>query len=416
MESTSVARQSGPLAGKLVLDLGRVIAAPYAAQTLADLGAEVIKIERPGTGDDSRHYPPVYMPGGSGRARGDAAHFVSVNRNKRSICADLSRPEGQDIVRRLAAQADVLIENYKPGTLARQGLGWDQLHALNPRLVYCSVSAFGQDGPYAPRGGFDPVVQAMSGFMSVTGRPDGEPGAAPTQAGIVMEDVITGKDAATAVLAALYERDTVSGLGQYIDVALFDSAVALMTHAAQGYLLSGVAPTRHPSMGTQRGISATVECADGRVYFTASRNSYFRALCQVLGCPELASDPRYATGPDRWTHREELGTAIRERARSWLMMDLATALADAGVPAGPVYDLAQTFADPQARHRALSVPLPHPDDPSLKVVASPLRLSRTPVRYEEPPPRLGQHTQEVLQQRLGFDAQQIARLRESGII
>lgn len=407
----------GPLTGKLVLDLGRVMAAPYAAQTLADLGAQVIKVERPGAGDDARHYPPVYMRVEDDPSRrGDAAHFIAVNRNKQSICVDLTKPEGQALVRRLAAQADVLLENFKTGTMDRLGLGWRDLSALNPRLIYCSVTGFGQDGPYAERGGLDPVLQAMSGLMSITGLPDGEPGAGPVKVGVVVEDIVTGKDAATAILAALYERDTRSGLGQHIDVALLDSSIALMTHAAQSYLLSGVPPKRHPSMGTDAGISDTVPCRDGYVFYTATRDHFFKALCGVLGCAELADDPQYATGPMRWVHRAFLQGVVRERAAQWDMVALADALGDAGVPASPVYNLDQTFADVQVQHRGLKVPLPHPSNADLHVLASPLRLSRTPVRYDDPPPKLGQHTDAVLQTRLGLNAAEIESLRAARVV
>ena len=418
---TTEPNQPGILTGKRVIELGRVLAAPYAAQFLGDLGADVIKFERPGKGDDSRHYAPVYMPaipGAAGLAgqRGDAAHFISVNRNKKSVTLDLGHPTGQHIVRRLAATADVLIENYKTGAMAKFGLGYDDLHQINPRLVYCSVTGYGQDGPYAKRPGFDPVFQAMCGLMGITGIADGKPGAGPQRAGINLTDIVTGQNAAMAIIAALYDRDLRSGKGQRLDISLLDSSVAMMSHAAQQYLVSGVSPKRHPTMGIKSGMSGMVHCQDGPVNVVAGRDDAFAATCRVMGREDLIGDERFKTQAARGDYNQMLLDLFSEHARERKALDLCNELNKAGVPAGVVNTLQQTFDDPQSRHRGLAVPLPHPAKADLNVIANPLRFSDTPATYRLPPPMLGQHTEEVLRDLLGMDAATIAALRQEKVI
>jgi crotonobetainyl-CoA:carnitine CoA-transferase CaiB-like acyl-CoA transferase len=411
----------GVLAGKRVLELGRVLAAPYAGQILGDLGAEVIKFERPEKGDDSRHYAPVYMPaipGAAGMAgqRGDAAHFISVNRNKKSITLNIADPRGQDVVRRLAADADVLIENYKTGDLARYGLGYEQLSGLNPRLVYCSLTGYGQEGPYADRAGFDPIFQAMCGFMSVTGIEDGKPGAGPLRAGINIIDIIAGWNAAMAIVAALYERDTRSSKGQFLDIALLDAGVAMMSHSAQQYLVNGKSPRRSATMGLKTGVSGILHCEDADVNVNAGRDHFFAALCKLFGREEFIDDPRFKTQALRggenneWLLAEFNKTAPQRRA-----LDVVNALNEAGVPAGVVNNMQQCFADPQVQARQLAVPLAHPAKPDLQVLASPMRFSATPVTYRSPPPLLGEHTEELLAG-LGLDAAAIEGLRRDKVI
>ena len=412
---------SGPLAGKRVIELGRVLAAPYAGQILGDLGAEVIKIERPGKGDDARHYAPVYMPaipGAAGLAgeRGDAAHFISVNRNKKSVTLDIGNPKGQDIVRRLAATADVFVENYKTGALGRYGLGYDDLKKINPRLVYCSVTGYGQDGPYAKRAGFDPIFQAMCGLMGITGVEDGKPGAGPQRAGINIIDIITGQNAAMAVVAALYERDLRSGKGQHLDIALLDSGVAMMSHAAQQYLVSGVSPKRHLTMGIKTGVSGPLFCADGEVNMNAGRDNYFAAACGIFGREDLIDDPRFKSQSSRGDYNEYLLQQFTAAAKNRKAVDVCDELNKAGIPAGVINTMAQAFADPQSQHRHLAVPLPHPAKPDLKVIANPMRFSDSPVSYRMPPPLLGQHTREVLHELLGMDDAAIEALRDEKVI
>jgi len=410
----------GVLTGKRVLELGRVLAAPYASQILGDLGAEIFKFERPGQGDDSRHYAPVYMPAMEGAAglagqRGDAAHFISVNRNKKSITLNIADPRGQEVIKRLAADADVLIENYKTGDLARYGLGYEQLSKINPRLVYCSLTGYGQDGPYADRPGFDPVFQAMCGFMSVTGVEDGKPGAGPLRAGINVIDIIAGWNAAMAIMSALYERDTHSGKGQFLDIALLDAGVAMMSHSAQQYLVNGVSPKRSATMGLKTGVSGILHCKEADVNVNAGRDYFYAALCKLFGREDLAADPRFKTQAQRGEHNEWLLAEFNKTAPERSAAEVVEALNAAGVPAGAINNMQQCFADPQVQVRGLAVPLAHPAKPDLRVLGSPLRFSATPVSYRLPPPLLGQHTEEVLKG-LGMDAAAIEGLRRDKVI
>jgi glutaryl-CoA transferase len=406
---------AGALAQLRVVDCSRVLAGPWASQILADLGADVIKIERPGTGDDTRHWGPPYLRDTAGRDTGEAAYFLCANRGKRSLTVDFATPEGRDIVRRLATQADVFLENHKVGDLARHGLDYESLAALNPRLVYCSITGFGQSGPYARRAGYDFAIQALGGLMSVTGERDGRPGGGPQKAGVAVADVMAGLYACIGVLAAIAQRE-VSGRGQYIDLGLLDVQVAALANVALNYLVSGAVPARWGNAHANIAPYQVLPTADRPIVLAVGNDEQFRKFCVVAGTPGLADDPRYATNAARVRHREAL-TADLERllvtrpADDWL-----AALEPAGVPCAPINDLAQVFADPQVRHRALRVDVPHPVAGAVPLVANPIRLSETPIEYAAAPPLLGEHTDEILRERLGFDPAAIADLRRRGVV
>jgi crotonobetainyl-CoA:carnitine CoA-transferase CaiB-like acyl-CoA transferase len=403
--------RSGALSHLRVLDLSRVLAGPWASQVLADLGAEVIKIERPGTGDETRAWGPPWLRGPDGAETGESAYFASANRGKKSVAVDVTRPEGQAIVRRLAERSDVLLENFKVGALSRYGLGYDDLARVNPGLVYCSITGFGQTGPYRSRPGYDFMIQAMGGLMSVTGEPDG----APMKVGVAITDLLTGMYSATAVLAALAHRDR-SGRGQWIDLALLDVQVATLANQGEGYLASGRAPGRlgnaHPSIVPYQAFAT----ADGHVVLAVGNDGQFARLCEVAGRPALAREPRFATNAGRVEHRAEVIAALAPLLAARTTAEWIAALEEAGVPCGPINDLAQVFADPQVRHRGMRVEAPHPVAGTAPMVASPIRLSATPVSHDVPPPTLGQHTREVLVELLGMDEAEVVALREKGII
>lgn len=388
------------LAGLKVLDLSRVLAGPWAGQLLADLGADVVKVERPGAGDDTRAWGPPFLKDAEGRDTSEAAYFLCANRNKRSIAIDFTRPEGQQQVRALAARADVLIENFKVGGLAVYGLDYASLQALNPRLVYCSVTGFGQDGPYATRAGYDFMIQSLGGLMSVTGRADGEQGAGPVKVGVALTDVLTGLYASNAVLAALAERER-SGLGQYIDLALLDVQVACLANQALNYLSTGQAPSRlgnaHPNIVPYQDFPT----ADGDLILTVGNDNQFRKFCVAAGHPEWADDSRFSTNAARVAHRTELVPLIRQVTVFRTTAEWVALLEQAGVPCGPVNDLAAVFADPQVQARGLQLRMPHPQSGHVDLVANPIRFSRTPVTYRRPPPLLDQHADEVLADWLG---------------
>ena len=397
----------GALSHVRVLDLSRVLAGPWATQTLADLGAEVIKVERPGTGDDTRGWGPPWLHEDSG----ESAYFVSTNRGKKSITIDLARPEGQEIVRRLAAKSDVVVENYKVGALARYGLDYERLAALNPALVYCSITGFGQTGPYRDRAGYDFLIQGMGGLMSITGEPDGE----PMKVGVAITDILTGMYAATGILAALARRER-SGRGQHVDLALFDVQVAMLANQAQNYLLTRQPPRRlgnaHPSIVPYRAFATR----DGHIVIAVGNDGQFTRLCEVAGLPQLARDARFATNAARVRNRVELeeilARAIAGReSRHWI-----ESLEAATVPCGPINDLAQVFADPQVAHRGMEISAPHALSGTVPMVRSPMRLSETPARGDVPPPTLGQHTTEVLKDLLGMSDAEVAALRAGAVI
>ena len=405
----------GALAHLRVLDLSRVLAGPWASQILADLGADVLKIERPGSGDDTRRWGPPYLKDAKGRETGEAAYYLSANRGKRSLTVDFIRPEGRDIVRRLAEQSDVLLENHKVGSLARLGLGWNDLRPSNPRLIYCSITGFGQTGPYAARAGYDFAIQALGGLMSVTGERDDRPGGGPQKVGVALADVMAGLYAAIGVLAALAHRE-VSGAGQHIDLALLDVQVATLANVALNYLVSGVVPQRWGNAHANIAPYQVLSTADRPIVLAIGNDAQFRKFCDVADVPGLAQDPRFATNDARINHRDaltrELETVLRTRpAAAWL-----AALEPAQVPCAPINDLAQVFADPQVRHRGMRVDVAHPSGSSVPMVASPLRLSATPPAYDRAPPLLGQHTEEILRERLGMSDERITELRRNGVV
>jgi len=402
---------AGPLSHVKVLDLSRVLAGPWAGQNLADLGAEVIKVERPKVGDDSRAFGPPWVKDKSGKDTRDSAYFTSANRGKKSITVNISSPAGQEIVRALARGADVLIENYKFGDLARYGLGYDDLKALNPRLIYCSVTGFGQTGPYRERPGYDFMIQGMGGMMSVTGDAQGE----PMRAGVPVADIITGMYASIAICAALAHRAE-TGRGQHLDLALLDSQIALLAYQNTNYFATGKPPSRignlHPNIVPYQPFRT----ADGEVIIACGNDNLYRKFCEAAGCPELASDARFATNGKRVENRVELtrllqGIFAKRPTQDWLEL-----LEAAGVPNGPINNVAQVFEEPQVRARGVRVELDHPVAGKLPTVASPMRFSGTPVEHKLAPPLLGEHTEEILRERLGRSAAQIAALRAEGAI
>ena len=404
-----------PLHGILVLDLSRILAGPWATQVLADFGAEVLKVEHPQGGDDTRRWGPPYLKDASGRETGESAYYLSTNRGKRSLAIDFSRPEGQDIVRRLAAGADVMVENFKVGGLARYGLGYADLAPRNPRLVYLSISAFGQDGPDAAKPGYDAMIQGMGGLMSITGVPDGEPGAGPQKVGVAVADLMCGMYAVSAILAALYERDR-SGAGQYIDLSLLDSQVAWLANQSLNYLVSGSPPRRqgtaHPNIVPYQAFAT----ADGHLMLAVGNDAQFARFCAMAGAAGLSADPRFATNQERVAHRAELVPAVAALMRERTTRDWIAALAAANVPCGPINDLAQVFDEPQVSHRGLRLDLPHPLAGSVPTVRNPVRFSRTAVEYERAPPPLGADTRDELRQRLGLDDALLAELAARRVI
>ena len=405
---------AGALSHIRVLDLSRILAGPWAGQILADLGADVIKVERPGPGDDTRGWGPPWIKDDQGQDTSVAAYYLCANRNKRSITVDITQPEGQDIVRRLAAQSDVVLENFKLGGLKQYGLDYDSLKAVNPRLVYCSITGFGQDGPYAPRAGYDFLIQGLGGLMSITGRPDGEAGAGPMKVGVALTDILTGLYATNAVLAALAWREQ-SGEGQYIDMALLDVQVACLANQAMNYLATGSNPRRmgnaHPSIVPYQDFPT----ADGHMILAIGNDGQFARFCEVAGRPELAADARFATNRARVENRAELIPLLNEITATRTTTEWIAQLEARAVPCGPINGLAEVFADPQVQARGLAVKMPHPEAGEVPLVASPIRLSKTPVEYRRAPPLVGEHTDEILAD-LGVDAAGIAGLRERGVV
>ncbi|MFN9152461.1 MAG: CaiB/BaiF CoA transferase family protein, partial [bacterium] len=398
-----------------VLDLTRVLAGPWCGQNLADLGAEVTKVERPGKGDDSRAFGPPWIKDAAGNDTAEAAYFVCANRGKQSVTLDLSKPEAQQIVRRLAAQSDVLLENYKVGDLARYGLGYDDLSKENPGLIYCSITGFGQTGPYKDRPGYDFMAQGMGGLMSVTGERDDLPGGGPQRVGVPIVDIMTGMYASIAVCAAIAHR-AVSGHGQYIDMALLDTQVAFLSNQGMNYLATGEAPARlgntHPNIVPYQ----TFRTSDGAIILACGNDNLFRKFCEVAGCAELATDARFATNGKRVENRAALTATLDAVFARRSTKDWVAALEGAGVPNGPINDLKQVFEEPQVIARGMRIDVPHPTAGTVPMVASPMRFSATPIAYEVPPPTLGQHTAEVLAKRLSMSAEEIERLKRDGIV
>jgi len=405
----------GPLSHIRVLDLSRVLAGPWAAQNLADLGAEVIKIERPGAGDDTRGWGPPWMKDASGKDTTESSYFLSVNRNKKSVTLDIAKPEGQQIIRELAARSQVLIENYKVGTLKKYGLAYDDLKSINPSLVYCSVTGFGQDGPYAPRPGYDFIFQGMGGLMSITGERDGQPGAGPQKVGIAITDVLTGMYASVAILAALNHSER-TGQGQYVDAALLDTIVAFNANQICAYFASGRIPVRWGNAHGQVVPYEVFPTSDGHLILAVGNDSQFASFCQVADCPELAQEPRFRTMSQRIIHRAELIPLITDVMRTRSKREWIEVLEAANVPCGPINNMKEVFEDPQVRHRNLRLDMPHPLGATASMVRSPLRLSETPVEYRLAPPTLGQHNEEILKGLLGRSDADLQQLKAAGIV
>jgi crotonobetainyl-CoA:carnitine CoA-transferase CaiB-like acyl-CoA transferase len=406
---------SGLLSKIRVLDLSRVLSGPWATQMLADFGADVINVERPGIGDDVRQQGARLKDRAGGETQ-ERSTFLALNRGKRSIAIDMAKPSGQRLIRRLAACADVVVENFKAGDLARYGLDHASLARVNPKLVYCSISGFGQSGPYSAMPGYDLIFQSMSGVMSLTGIPDGEPGAGPQRAGYPVSDTTAGFYATIGILAALHHRDTVSGVGQYIDLALLDAQVAATSSMAMSYLVAGQLPQR---VGIRSQLTCPYQdfaCADGPMMIAVGNDSQFASLARVLGHPEWPADPRFATTPERVANREALVPAIADILRQQPLAHWLPLLREANVPSGPINDFRQVFDDPQIRHREMVREIEHPLSGSLSVVANPLNFSATPVEYKRPPPLLGQHTHEVLRELLAVGDTELAELGAEGAI
>lgn len=405
------------LDGIKVLDLSRVLAGPWCTQILADLGADVVKIERPGVGDDTRSWGPPFLKDAEGRDTTQSTYFTACNRNKRSMTVDMASAEGQQILRRMATEADVVVENFKTGGLAQYGLDYASLRALNPRLVYCSVTGFGHDGPYAERAGYDLMIQAMSGMMSITGRPDAEPGGGPLRVGVALIDLFTGCYASTAILAALRAREA-SGEGQHIDMALLDVSMAILANQATAFLNTGKPPQRqgntHPSLAPYQDIATQ----DGSMLLAIGNNGQFARFCEAAGHAEWAADERFASNTLRVKHRAELIALMEAVTRTRTTAEWVTLLEDKAVPCGPINDIGQAFGDAQVQARGLAVTLPRDAGDGIEAitgVASPLRLTATPPVLRRAPPALGQHTDEVLAE-LGFSADEVARLKSSQVV
>ena len=418
MEKVSSMTTPRSLSGIRVLDLGRVLAAPWTTQMLGDLGADVIKVERPGNGDESRQYGPVYLRTADGKKTPESALYIAGNRNKRSITVNLTSAEGQKVIRSLAEKCDVLVENYKVGDLKRYGLDYDSLKKINPRLIYCSITGYGQSGPYSHRPGYDAVFQAEGGLMNASGIPDGEPGAGPMKIGPSIVDVLTGYNAVIGILAALRHRDAV-GVGQYIDLALLDVTINSMSSIVAQYLIEGYMQPRRGDEGNGGGPSQLVDCEDGKIYISCGNNGHFERVCALLGRPDLPRDPRFATTPLRSDNRKILRPLMYTVYDPWKKRKRADVLKDlhaANIPSGAVNNLAEVFEDPQVRHRDVTVTMDHPVSGKLRMMANPIRMSATPPAYDRPPPQIGQHTEEVLREVLGADAAAIAELRKAGAI
>ncbi|RQO42819.1 CoA transferase [Variovorax sp. KBW07] len=405
------------LDGIKVLDLSRVLAGPWCTQILADLGADVVKIERPGVGDDTRTWGPPFIKDANGNDTDQASYFTSCNRNKRSVTIDMATPEGQALLKQMAAQADIVVENFKTGGLKQYGLDQESLRAANPRLIYCSVTGFGHDGPYAERAGYDLMIQAMTGMMSITGRPDDVPGGGPLRVGVALTDLFTGVYASTAILAALQVRDR-TGEGQHIDMALLDVGMAILANQASAFLNTGKAPQRqgntHPSLAPYQDFPTQ----DGSMLLAIGNNGQFARFCEAAGHAEWAADARFASNTLRVKHRGVLIPMMEELTRTRTTADWVTLLEDKAVPCGPINDIAQAFDDAQVKARGLAVTLPRDAGDgiaSITGVASPLRLSATPPVLRHAPPALGQHTQEVLAE-MGIDAARFDALRSAGVV
>ncbi|MGH6627005.1 MAG: CaiB/BaiF CoA transferase family protein [Burkholderiaceae bacterium] len=411
------------LQGIRILDLSRVLAGPWCTQTLADLGADVIKIERPGSGDDTRSWGPPFLKDEAGHDTAEAAYYLGTNRNKRSLTCDIAQPAGQALIRELVGHCDVFIENFKVGDMARYGLDYDSLRPLNPRLVYCSVTGFGQTGPYRERAGYDYAIQGMGGLMSITGERD-ELGGGPQKVGVAVADLFTGMYAAVAILAALRHAEA-TGEGQQLDLALLDTQVAMLANLGANYLVSGQAPGRagnahqnivpYQVFEVMPPVGAAASTRD-HLILAVGNDSQFAKFCDVAGRPDLACDPLYAKNQDRVRHRAQLVPILEALMKTRTKADWLAALEAAKVPCGAINNLAEVFADPQVRQRAMVTDWQHPLQPALRLVSSPMKLSATPVRTELPPPLLGQHTEEVLRELLNYSDSRLSELRHGKVI
>jgi len=404
---------AGALEGVVVLDLSRILAGPWSTQNLADLGADVIKIERPGQGDDTRSWGPPFVEGPQGDVR-DAAYYFCANRGKRSVTLDFTRPEGRQVLLDLAAKADILVENYKVGGLKKYGLDYESLSRVNPRLVYCSITGFGQTGPYAERPGYDALIQAMGGLMSITGEPDSTPGGGPQKVGVAVVDILTGLYATSAILAALFAR-TRTGQGQHIDISLLDVQVASLANQAGNYLLGGKVPGRlgsaHPSIVPYQPF----QCADGYVMLAIGNDTQFAAFCKAAECEGVAQDERFKNNAQRVAHRDQLVPLLQERLLRKTIDQWCALATENGFPCGPINTIDRVFDDPQVQARNMKVSVPSQAYGSLDLVASPMKLSGTPIQYDAAPPTLGQHTQQVLNE-LGLGEADIQTLKDCGAI
>ena len=412
MTDSPAPRRTGPLAGLRVFDLSRILAGPTCTQLLGDLGADVIKIERPGAGDDTRKWGPPYLKGKDGDTD-ESAYYLASNRNKRSLTIDISKPEGQALAKRLIAKCDIMIENFKAGDMARYGLSHADLKGALPRLIYCSISGFGQTGPYAPRAGYDMLAQGIGGLMSITGEPDRP----PMKVGVGIADVMCGMYASTAILAALHHREK-TGEGQYIDLALLDTQVAWLVNVGLNYLTSKEVPQRvgneHPNIVPYNVLPS----ADGFIILAVGNDSQFQKFCDFAGAPELAKDSRFATNEARVKNRRVMYELLPGITRRKTQGEWIEGLARLGVPCSPVNTVDQVFADPQVRHREMQIRMPHPlsADGMVDLIGNPIKFSETPVDYALPPPSCGQHTDEVLKELLGMPEPEIAGLRDRGIV
>jgi len=404
-----------PLSGIRILDLTRVLAGPLSAQMLADLGAEVIKIERPGSGDDARAFGPPYLADPQGRENNNNSFYLCANRNKKSVTVNIATAEGQEIIRELARSCDVMMENYKVGDLKRYKLDYEAIKTVNPGIIYCSVTGFGQTGPYAPRAGYDAIFQAMGGLMSVTGHMDGEPGAGPMKVGPSIVDYMTGMNTSIGILAALYHRKVNGGEGQHVDVCLFDTVIASLSHFAQIYLVNGEIPPRRGTWGNGGMPAGVFRCADGELMLVVGNDTQFARTCAVLGNEGLATNPKFVRNNDRVVHGKEIMALfadlfLKKPVAYWL-----EELEKAGVPCGPVNDFAQVFADEHVRERGMEIKVNHPFEPKLSLIRNPIVFSETPVKDYRAPPLLGENTREVLAT-IGYDEAKVEALKREKII
>ena len=405
----------GALSHIRVLDLSRVLAGPWCSQNLADLGAEVIKVERPDIGDDTRHWGPPFVKDAQGQDTAESTYFVCINRNKRSITVNLSKPEGQEIIRQLVLESDVLIENYKVGDLAKYGLDYASLRQIKPNLIYCSITGFGQTGPYAHRPGYDYIVQGMGGFMSVTGEADGFPGGSPQKAGVAIADLFTGMYASSAILAAVIHRDR-TGEGQMIDIALLDTQVAMMANVASAYLSTDEVPRRWGNTSPIVVPYQTFPTSDGWMIVAVGNDSQFRHFVKVGGEEHLADNPRFSENPLRVQHRAELVPLLEAMTRKKTKAQWISLLDEIGVPCGPINNMKEVFANEQVQARKLAISVPHDTAGTIKLVASPIRMSATPTEIRTAPPTLGQHTDEILREYLKLDSSAIEALHKQGVV